>query len=653
MLTGVGMLFLLCSAKSQTTLLDSLRAELPPITSEMEFQQYLEYFDVVKIERSKGDFLFPKSYENLATQALNYALGTQDQEAILEAKLLLFSYYTNLREEVEIISRAKELLTFGSLYDSKELIEVLYQLRESYRRTEQYLKLLEVQELSILHEKRLRLDSIDIPISNYSSLGYVYYNLKNFRQAAGAFKKHADELQSTELYFNLASAQNNIGLSYLNLMQLDSASAYFKLARENIANEIRLGHPDNLEYVLHFDNVVESNLAKILIINGDLAMALPALMAELRSNVRTIAGRAGPAYYNVANLLYRMDQHQKALAYVDSALMQYATRPKSPNLIEALELKGKCLMALGRWREANVFFQEKDALSDSLDRATASRNYILATVEHETQKKERQLRESKMAIEVQRQTSRLMKFGLLFLIILLSILIYLFKKTRRDKILISQQKDSVGRALQEKELLLKEIHHRVKNNLEMVKSLIELQSAQLSDQASIDVMLASQNRVQSMGIIHQKLYQGENLGAIEMKDYFINLGEGILDAYDSEEKINIKCHMDELILDVDTAVPIGLIVNELLTNAIKYAFPKERNGVIDVELSRLDSTSLKLRIADNGVGRNIHADPEGSGFGMQLVQMLTQQLNGQMSETFRRGTEFNFTFRSSLVAKHG
>ena len=201
----------------------------------------------------------------------------------------------------------------------------------------------------------------------------------------------------------------------------------------------------------------------------------------------------------------------------------------------------------------------------------------------------------------------------------------------------------------ENELLLKEIHHRVKNNLELVKSLIALQSAQIDDPATKDAMLASQNRVQSMGIIHQKLYQGTNLGSIEMKDYFMNLGEGILDTFNAEDQVKIECAMDNLELDVDTAVPIGLIVNELLTNALKYAFPEHQQGIINISLEKDTNDNLKLQVSDNGVGKTEGLAPKGTGFGSQLVKLLTQQLNGKMIERIDDGTyiEFDFLIRKS------
>ncbi|MDX1317953.1 MAG: sensor histidine kinase, partial [Xanthomarina gelatinilytica] len=190
----------------------------------------------------------------------------------------------------------------------------------------------------------------------------------------------------------------------------------------------------------------------------------------------------------------------------------------------------------------------------------------------------------------------------------------------------------------------------VKNNLELVKSLISLQSAQLEDSATKDAMIASQNRVQSMGIIHQKLYQGENLGSIEMKDYFINLSEGILDTFNSEDQIKIECAMEQLELDVDTAVPIGLIVNELLTNALKYAFPENQKGNIQISLLKDKPDTLTLKVVDNGIGKTQGIAPKGTGFGSQLIKLLTKQLNGEMKEESHNGTSVLFHFKLKSAA---
>jgi two-component sensor histidine kinase len=229
-------------------------------------------------------------------------------------------------------------------------------------------------------------------------------------------------------------------------------------------------------------------------------------------------------------------------------------------------------------------------------------------------------------------------------------LFYHYRKRQKKNAELSFLNIQLDTKNKQNELLLKEIHHRVKNNLELVKSLLALQSAQLEDSATKDAMIASQNRVQSMGIIHQKLYQGKNLGSIEMKDYFLNLGEGILDTFDADDKVKIECAMDNLELDVDTAVPIGLIVNELLTNALKYAFPKDGKGNILISLSQSTPETLTLKVADNGVGKVIGLSPKGTGFGTQLIQLLTQQLDGNMFEEHDNGTSILFQFKTKPAA---
>ena len=200
----------------------------------------------------------------------------------------------------------------------------------------------------------------------------------------------------------------------------------------------------------------------------------------------------------------------------------------------------------------------------------------------------------------------------------------------------------------ENELLLKEIHHRVKNNLEVVSSLLALQSSQIDDANTKEAMLASQNRVHSIGIVHQKLYQGENLGAIEMKDYFINLSESVLDSFDAHKRVQVECAMSKLNVDIDTAVPLGLIVNELLTNTIKYAFPEGRSGKVQIKLEQAANGNLQMLVSDNGVGKS--GKITGTGFGGQLISLLTQQLGGVMKEDNTNGTHISFEFKSTTAA---
>ena len=285
--------------------------------------------------------------------------------------------------------------------------------------------------------------------------------------------------------------------------------------------------------------------------------------------------------------------------------------------------------------------------------------YYVELIESEKEKNERSLRENELQLDLVTQEkflSRKQSQQSILLVVLaigslaLGLIYRNYRLKQTSNLKLGKANQELNIKNKQNELLLKEIHHRVKNNLELVKSLLALQSAQLEDSPTKDAMMASQNRVQSMGIIHQKLYQGENLGSIDMKDYFINLGEGILDSFNAEDKVKIECAMDSLELDVDTAVPIGLIVNELLTNALKYAFPENAKGNIKISLSQSAPETLTLRVADNGIGKVTGLAPKGTGFGSQLIQLLTQQLNGKMMESNDSGTSVEFKFKIKSAA---
>jgi len=281
------------------------------------------------------------------------------------------------------------------------------------------------------------------------------------------------------------------------------------------------------------------------------------------------------------------------------------------------------------------------------------------SLKYEKERNARSLLEKELELDIFTKEKSLVKKSnqqiILLIVLCIGIVAYVlfyqnYKLKKKNNIKLEKLNQDLRIKNQQNELLMKEIHHRVKNNLELVKSLISLQSAQLEDSVTKDAMIASQNRVQSMGIIHQKLYQGDNLGNIEMKDYFFNLGEGILDTFNADDKVKIECAMEQLELDVDTAVPIGLIVNELLTNALKYAFPENSKGNISISLSKSNAETLTLKVVDNGVGKIIGLAPKGTGFGSQLIKLLTQQLNGEMTEESKNGTSVLFHFKINNAA---
>ena len=206
--------------------------------------------------------------------------------------------------------------------------------------------------------------------------------------------------------------------------------------------------------------------------------------------------------------------------------------------------------------------------------------------------------------------------------------------------------EKLRRSLVEKELLLKEIHHRVKNNMQIISSLINLQSGYLKDETAKDALKESQVRIMSMAMIHENLYRSGNLSGINFKDYANHLIKNLFHTYNvSLEKIKINITAPDIFLNIDTAIPCGLIINELLTNSIKHAFPEGTKGQISIKMEQ-DQDQYYLTVSDNGIGIPIELDIQKTEtLGLLLVNSLVGQLDGNLEISQENGTAFYITFK--------
>ena len=205
--------------------------------------------------------------------------------------------------------------------------------------------------------------------------------------------------------------------------------------------------------------------------------------------------------------------------------------------------------------------------------------------------------------------------------------------------------EGLKRSLAEKEVMLKEIHHRVKNNLQIISSLLYLQSQQIGDESSRKLLMESRDRVHSMALVHEKLYQSEDLARINYKDYLRTITRSLVQSYrQAGTAVDLRLDLEELFIPVDAAIPCSLVVNELLTNAMKYAFRGCERGVVSITLSHKDG-EVELAVADNGVGFPEDVDYTNTEtLGMQLVTNLVGQLRGTLEADFSSGTRFVIRF---------
>lgn len=206
--------------------------------------------------------------------------------------------------------------------------------------------------------------------------------------------------------------------------------------------------------------------------------------------------------------------------------------------------------------------------------------------------------------------------------------------------------EQIKASLQEKEVLLKEIHHRVKNNLQIISSLLNLQADYLKDNQALEVFKDSQNRIESMALIHEKLYQSQDLARINFADYIQDLVTNLFYSYNvSSSTITLKMNVEEVFLVIDAAIPCGLIINELISNSLKYAFPQTEPGEICIEFCSLEANLFTLTISDNGVGFAQNFDFQTTeSLGLRLVKGLTHQLQGNIDFISQNGVKYKIIF---------
>jgi PAS domain S-box-containing protein len=202
-------------------------------------------------------------------------------------------------------------------------------------------------------------------------------------------------------------------------------------------------------------------------------------------------------------------------------------------------------------------------------------------------------------------------------------------------------------SLQEKEILLREIHHRVKNNLQIISSLLNLQSQYIKDETALEMFRESRLRIRSMAMVHEKLYKSQDLSLVDFGDYIQSLAQNLFQVYGiTPDRISLRVKVHDLFLDINTAIPCGLLVSELISNALKHAFPDNTKGEISVSMYPTEEDTIRLEVSDNGVGVEKDLDLKKSdSFGLQLVDMLTEQLQGTIKIKRDKGTAFVLDFK--------
>lgn len=279
------------------------------------------------------------------------------------------------------------------------------------------------------------------------------------------------------------------------------------------------------------------------------------------------------------------------------------------------------------------YYEQHNVLKDSLFNAENVKQLTQLEMQFNfDRERELQVLEANARQAEYQRVTRLLIIGTLVSLLIAFLLYYLFRLRKRANLILAQKNAQISKALGEKEVLLKEIHHRVKNNLQVISSLLSLQSRQLANPQAREAIQSGRNRVKSMALIHQNLYQDEDLVGVDTVEYIDKLTNNLVNSYKVFEKdIEIKTYVDSMKLDVDTLIPIGLILNELISNALKYAFNGVDDGVLEIHLLNQDN-SIHLKVSDNGGGLPKNFAIENSkSLGYRLIKAFSEKLSAALT----------------------
>jgi two-component system, sensor histidine kinase PdtaS len=473
----------------------------------------------------------------------------------------------------------------------------------------------------------------------YNNLGQVFLRSEQYELAVDYFKqsislkeKLNDPKGRINSLTNLAVAYQKAG-NYREAKRVSKANlSLFKNLQDSLAYRNELS---NLGEVYQYQNQADSSL-------------ICWAEAEMLMQPNDPSGFSGNLWANLAGFHLQRKNYHLAKQYIEKTKKVFAVDPDLK--LRYLKLQTEYFFKVNQFEKAFQFQQE---LMNETDKQT-SEKVLKKLKEYEvlfdTEKKERQisnleLEKKEAALIFQKQTfQRNISLGAAVALLIVAGLTF-WQYRQKQKI-----NTQLSIALSDREILLKEIHHRVKNNLQVISSLLNLQSKSVKDKSAHDAVIEGRNRVKSMSMIHEHLYQKNNLTGIAMQDYVQELCDSLMRSYGvGDEQIQSNINTGSLNLDVDTAIPIGLILNELVTNSLKYAFPEQSKGVIKIDL-REKNDKLLLHISDNGIGKNTPQNADG--FGTELVGLLAEKLKATLSCQSHEGTTTELIISKYKIVKN-
>ncbi|NDV16773.1 tetratricopeptide repeat protein [Muricauda sp. TY007] len=578
------------------------------------------------------------------------AQKTQDTTASHLYQVMQAQVYNDLGEYDKSTALAMELYEIKDSLDADSRRIVLDVLDDNYANLQLFDKQIEIRK-----QKR------ELGLTNNVSFYDIYSNLGLYRKARNQYIMEVKPTIADNDSYGLAKYHSKVG-NYLRLddsaptalSELKKAKAYLDVYINDISTQ--KSESDIFESNL-LKAEIEGNIAKCHVMLGEYEEAIPLLETSIETLNKSPDNKdqsevvENTLYLAEANL--QMDRFSEAKKYLDVEF---------DNISVLQTIKKNSLLAgfydkVENYKNASIYYKRNERIKDSLSKkqsALIKQQLVTIVANEDLENSQRLIDEQKRINELARSEMKakderinLVFISLIFTLLGFAGLVYAYLKSIKNQRLIAEQKHIIENSLVEKDSLLKEIHHRVKNNLQMVSSLLSLQTKNTRSKAAIVALEEGKSRVKAMALIHQKLYQNDDLSVIEMQGYIESLINSVQSVYKKGgHNISITIDAEGTELDIDRAIPFGLILNELVSNSFKYAFPdNDDNGKIYIHL-RKNGDQGYFEYTDNGIGLPEDTDERAhSSMGIRLINRLVNQLQSKLNiDREVEGVRFWFNF---------
>ncbi|WP_338877401.1 sensor histidine kinase (plasmid) [Spirosoma sp. SC4-14] len=604
---------------------------------------------------------YPEIFDNYNQAIAIYrSLHNQKQELLIMHEMA--GLHTNLGQldlaerEFQTILRRYKAIGYPKLHYTYNWLSTISRLKGDFNKSLFY-------SLQCIESMNHTGDTVSAA-SFYGNLAQMYFELGRYRQSNEWYRKTLVKWRQEGLpNYGMYSAANII---VRDLIEQHRPKEALKLINDLVTqiptiNFIQKGSVAQ-SFAYSYDALKDDKLAEKYYVE--------AMRWYIKANHDFEMSRK--AQMEVGRFYLERNQFKKANFYVRPLLVD-STKKNSLSLLKDIHfILFKIDSATGDYKSAISHFRLHKSLNDSIFNETKNNQFNQLEVQYETQKNKQNivlLKKQKIVQDGELKQARIVRNGILggsaLLLCLLALSYNRYRLKQRSNQLLEIKQHEINQKnhtletllseqqqlLTEKEWMLKEIHHRVKNNLQIITSLLHSQGVFLKDEAAQSAIRESQNRVHAMALIHQKLYQSDRLAAIPMTGYVAEIVDYLIRSFDRENTISKRINVMPLELDVTLAVPLGLILNEAVTNSLKYAFVAGNRGIICVELTAQESHYL-LVISDDGTGLPADFNPQKSRtLGMSLMRGLSKQIGGRLEirQHDGKGVDVRLEFSEEIV----